>query len=183
MLFASINGFIDWNSSCLWDMKFGQWRKKWREVSTCKEHWQVSFGVSLKLCFLVWSLRGHKPTLIWKIHLFTFILISDSSRPRHIIQNINFKPISERLRECREWRHATFTEQHFVLDCQLFPRLRIHLFEEIQKQMPTFSYITKAQKFIHLMNNNIPICGPMSRYVSKSFQLKNFLLAKPKVND
>ena len=113
-------------------------------------------------------------TALTKLRLSNHVLMIEKGRHLKIEKDARFCPFCPSKIE---------DEQHFVLDCQLFSSLRIHLFEETQKLIPTFPYISKTHKFIHLMSNVIPICGPMARYVSNAFQLRNFLLAKPKVHD
>ena len=70
-LFAKIIGLRVWKSSRLWSIKFGQWSRKWVDVSALVEQGHNSLGVSWKLWFILWLLRGLSPTLSWNNHLLT----------------------------------------------------------------------------------------------------------------
>ena len=113
-------------------------------------------------------------TALTKLRLSNHVLMIEKGRHLKIEKDARFCPFCPSKIE---------DEQHFLLDCQLFSSLRLSLFEEAQKLMPTFHYVPKTQKFIYLMNNKVPIRGPMTKYVVKAFQLRNFLLGKPKVHD
>ena len=84
-------------------------------------------------------------------------------------------------------RHCTFCDEvaeceiHFLINCPVYSHLRTPFFEEIICSYPTFHYLSDKEKFITVMINSRNM--KLASFVHKSFELRNFLVARPKCHD
>ena len=85
------------------------------------------------------------------------------------------------LRHCTFCDEVTECEIHFLINCPVYSHLRAPLFEEMICTNPTFQYYPDKEKFISVMTNSRSM--QLASFVHKSFELRNFLMAKPKCLD
>ena len=85
------------------------------------------------------------------------------------------------LRHCTFCHEVNECEIHFLIKCPAYSHLREPLYEEISCTNPSFQYLSDKEKFINLMTNSRNI--QLASVVHKSFELRNFLMAKPKCHD
>ena len=84
-------------------------------------------------------------------------------------------------------RHCTFCDDvaeceiHFLINCPVYSHLRTPFFEEIICSNPNFQYLSDKEKFINVMINSRNM--KLASFVHKSFELRNFLVARPKCHD
>lgn len=84
-------------------------------------------------------------------------------------------------------RHCTFCDElaeceiHFLINCPVYSHLRAPVFEEMICTNHTFQYLSDKEKFITVMINSRSM--KLASFVHKSFELRNFLMAKPKCHD
>ena len=84
-------------------------------------------------------------------------------------------------------RHCTFCDEvaeceiHFLINCPVYSHLRAPLLEAVICTNPTFQYYPDKEKFISVMTNSRSI--QLASFVHKGFELRDFLIAKPKCLD
>ena len=81
-------------------------------------------------------------------------------------------------RFCPFCRNLVETEAHFLLECPVYESLRSRMLEPIYSNKPYLLFYTNEEKFQHLlsMSENNNIC----QFLSKAFELREFLISKPK---
>ena len=83
-----------------------------------------------------------------------------------------------RLRYCTFCDKIAECETHFLINCPIYGHLRAPLFEDIIRVYPTFQYLSDKDKFITVMTNSSSL--HLASFIHKSFELRDFLMAKPK---
>ena len=83
-----------------------------------------------------------------------------------------------RLRYCTFCDKIAECETHFLINCPIYGHLRAPLFEHIIRVYPTFQYLSDKDKFITVMTNSSSL--HLASFIHKSFELRDFLMAKPK---
>ena len=84
-------------------------------------------------------------------------------------------------------RHCTFCDEvaeceiHFLINCPVYSHLRAPLLEAMICTNPTFQYYSDKEKFISVMTNSRSI--QLASFVHKGFELRDFLIVKPKCLD
>ena len=111
-------------------------------------------------------------TAFTKLRLSNHSLMIEKGRHLKIEKNARFCPFCPNDVE---------DEKHFLMDCKLFSTLRNELHAKTRNVISAFYFMSKTQKFITLMNNNIS--GLTAQYVCKALKLREFLLAKHKGYD
>ena len=82
-------------------------------------------------------------------------------------------------RYCNFCDEAVECEMHFLINCPTYDHLRAPLYEELTCINPTFPYLSNKEKFIFVMTNSINI--HLASFINKSFDLRNFLMEKPRM--
>ena len=86
--------------------------------------------------------------------------------------------IPKELRLCPFSTNSVETEIHFLLECNTYKTIREELLLPIINNKPAFVYYTKTEKFQHLLaEENIHVSA---KYVYNCFELRKFLMDKPK---
>ena len=83
-------------------------------------------------------------------------------------------------RYCNFCDEVVECEMHFLINCPTYDHLRAPLYEELTCINPTFPYLSNKEKFIFVMTNSINI--HLASFITKSFDLRNFLMEKPRMH-
>ena len=85
------------------------------------------------------------------------------------------KPPEDRI--CKLCKLEPETEEHFVLFCPTYRKLRIELFKNIVKQDPTIYNIPHSERFIYLMSNqNLIILKEVMSFLLGAYSDRTLLL-------
>ena len=70
-------------------------------------------------------------------------------------------------------------EAHFLLKCKTFSALRERLFTDVTSKIETFYWSNDQQKLIILMGN-LDVAPSVAKYLTRTMQLRDFLMSNPK---
>ena len=110
-------------------------------------------------------------TSLTKLRLSNHPLMIEKGRHLKIERNARFCPFCPDTIE---------DEIHFLINCKCFSGLRNTLFNRIREVIPPFPYTCKIRNFIVLMKYR-NISGITAQYVSKAFEIREFLMAKHRI--
>ena len=100
------------------------------------------------------------------------------SNHRLMIELGRHNNIPKEQRSCPFCLNIVESEIHFVMDCPVYNSMRTKLVTVINRDNPLFQFLTKEQKFVHLLTNVNE--KEIADFIYKSFELRTFLGASPK---
>ena len=103
-----------------------------------------------------------------KLRLSNHPLMIEKGRHQKIERNARFCPFCPQQIE---------DENHFLIDCKCFSKLRNDLFDKIGRVVISFPYVNKTQKFNILMTTS-NISALTAQYVSAALKLRESLMPK-----
>ena len=106
-----------------------------------------------------------------KLRLSNHILMIEKGRHLNIDKSIRFCPFCPNIVE---------DEKHFLIVCGKYKHLRAELLRHAKVIIPTIHNRCNDQKFLNLISD---VPTQVSRFIFKSIELREFLLAKHKIND
>ena len=111
-------------------------------------------------------------TALTKLRLSNHELMIEKGRHQDLLENQRFCPFCDNRIE---------NEQHFVMECPTYNVLRQNLFDNIIENENEFNGLNELEKFCFLLTE--PDAGDLiSEYLNKTFQIRKYLLEKPKQN-
>ena len=94
------------------------------------------------------------------------------------IEKGRHKNIPKELRFCPFCPNQVETEVHFLIECETYKTVKEATIQPIMDTVPNFAYYTKTEQFQYLLREELaPITA---QYINNCFELRNFLVEKPK---
>ena len=111
-------------------------------------------------------------TALTKLRLSNHELMIEKGRHQDLLENQRLCPFCDNRIE---------NEQHFVMECPTYNVLRQNLFDNIIENENEFNGLNELEKFCFLLTE-LDAGDLISDYLNKSFQIRKYLLEKPKQN-
>ena len=111
-------------------------------------------------------------TQLSKFRLSNHVLAIEVGRHQGVHSSMRYCTFCDEVVEC---------EIHFLINCPIYNHLRAPVFEEVISAHPTFTYLSNKEKFITVMTKSRIV--QVASFIHKSFELRNFLMAKPRRHD
>ena len=102
------------------------------------------------------------------------------SNHRLMIEKGRHSNIDKALRFCPFCPNIIEDEKHFLIQCQTYKYIRSGLYSETSAISPSICYQTHDYKFLTLMRDVNTV--PVSRFISKAMELREFLIGKSKMH-
>ena len=94
-----------------------------------------------------------------------------------MIETGRYKKLKPEERVCPFCPKATEDEMHFLLDCYMYSSIRDSLLGKVLEENYFFQFFRREQKFQYLLTR---YSHEVSNFISKGFELRDFLLQCPK---
>ena len=97
-----------------------------------------------------------------------------------MIETGRHRKLPKEIRVCPFCPKSVETETHFLMECSTYDYGRKELFRSFVERNAMFQLYTMKDKFEYLMTN---ICTDVALYIVNCFQIRTFLMTKPKQSD
>ena len=98
-----------------------------------------------------------------------------------MIEKGRHQGLQESQRLCPFCDNKIENEQHFVMECPTYNVLRQNLFDNITENENEFNGLNEFEKFCFLLTE-LDAGELISEYLNKTFQIRKYLIEKPKQN-
>ena len=132
---------------------------QWRQLSEWRVYLTQIKNISIR-------------TQLSKFRLSNHTLAIEVGRHQGVQPGMRYCTFCDKVVEC---------EIHFLINCPIYNHLRAPVFEEVISAHPTFTYLSNKEKFITIMTKSRMV--QVASFIHKSFELRNFLMAKPRHHD
>ena len=115
-------------------------------------------------------------TNLTKLRLSNHVLMIEKGR------HVKPKKIDKDKRFCHFCSDKVEDEEHFLMSCAPYRHIRSRLFERAQNIKRDFRYRTDEEKFTWLLS--VPeLSKDVAKYISNAFEIREFLMSRPKSTD
>ena len=111
-------------------------------------------------------------TALTKFRISNSVLMIEKGRHQNIDKNLRFCPFCVDKVE---------DEKHFLIECPVYKFIRSDLYREVKSVNPSICNQPYSYRFLNLMRDTNTL--PVSRFVSKAMELREYLQSKPKRHD
>ena len=111
-------------------------------------------------------------TALTKFRISNSVLMIEKGRHQNIDKNLRFCPF------CKD---QVEDEKHFLLECPVYKFIRSDLYKEVKRVNASICNQPYSYRFLTLMRDTNT--APVSRFIFKAMELREYLQSKPRRKD
>ena len=96
-----------------------------------------------------------------------------------MIETGRYNKTPKELRLCPLCLKTVETEIHFLVECPVYTNLRENILERILLKKTAFAYYTNTHQFLYLLSDENIL--ETSKFIEECFELRKFLMDRPKM--